>query len=64
MRASPEKYGVRLGPDELVLLWEHRGYVGWQLKTPRQQVDIVLTPTGLIRLGEPQKRQEYPKVDE
>lgn len=50
-RMEQTRYGFKFGATEVERLASQAGYVIIGLKTPRQRVDITVTPTGLIRVG-------------
>lgn len=46
------RYGFKFGAVQVErLASSHGGYVVVGLKTPRQRVEVTVTPTGLIRVG-------------
>lgn len=45
-------YGFRWGVVDVARTWSRNGYRGLTVDTDRQYLDIVITPTGLIRVGE------------
>jgi hypothetical protein len=46
------RYGFEYGAARVERACSGKGYVVLRIETPRQIVDITVTPTGLIRLGE------------
>jgi hypothetical protein len=63
MKCIPYTYGIDLGEAEIVSVCNHKDYAYWVLRTARQQVDIAITPTGLLRISKPRKAEEYPRID-
>ncbi len=63
MKIDPGRFGVRLGEADIVnCCTDGRGVV-WLIKTARQQAIIRITPSGLLRIGEPTRVQEHPSVN-
>lgn len=54
------QFGFQFGPAEVQRWTEHKGYVSVGIVTDRQQVEIVVTPSGLIRVGKPKARTVPP----
>ena len=46
------RYGFRFGAAHVQRYVSHNGYVTLGIETPRQQLVITVTPSGLIRVGE------------
>jgi hypothetical protein len=46
------KFGFHYGPAKVTRSWSHKGHVGLEVHTGKQTLDIRITPTGLIRVGE------------
>lgn len=49
--AALTRYGFEYGAAKVSRLASHKGYVVVGFETPRQRLDITVTPTGLIRVG-------------
>ena len=45
-------YGFRFGAAHVQRYVSHNGYVTLGIETPRQQLKITVTPSGLIRVGQ------------
>lgn len=45
------QYGFKFGAATVDRLVSHKGYVVIGVKTPRQRIEIMVTPSGLIRVG-------------
>ena len=60
-QAEVTQYGFKFGAAEYTRACSQSGYTWVLVKTPRQQLEICVTPTGFIRVGEPHK---YVTTDE
>lgn len=49
------EYGFEFGPAKVERAWSHQGHVGIMIHTGKQLLNIRVTPTGLIRVGEVEK---------
>ena len=45
------QYGFRFGAAHIERLASYKGYVMVGLKTPKQRLELTVTPSGLIRIG-------------
>ena len=52
------RYGFVYGAATVERAASHKGHVVVSIKTPRQQMHIRITPSGLIRLDEDKKARE------
>lgn len=57
MAEQDTRFGFSWGPVKVERFTEHRGSVYLTLSTARQLVDVRVTPSGLIRIGEPRPLQ-------
>lgn len=56
MRVIHQKYGIRIANLSLQLLFEDAKHGTWiALVTPRQQVEMRITKSGLLKLSKPRK---------
>lgn len=58
LKVFNSKHGVTVQledsvPVRMMVLWTHEGKTCWLISTPRQEIEVVLTRTGLIRLSKP-----------
>lgn len=63
----PKRYGATFneaGGFDVIRICGDEDLGGWwMLRTKRQQVELRVTKTGLIRLGPVQKATEHPRID-
>ena len=52
------KYGFQFKAATVERLASHEGYAIIGITTPKQRLDITVTPTGIIRVGKPVKNLE------
>ena len=52
------KYGFQFGAALVERYASHKGYVVVGVKTPKQRLEMTITPSGLIRVGKPIKNLE------
>jgi len=59
------QYGFDWGPASVIRSWSHKGHVGFEIFTGKQTLDVRVTPSGLIRVGEIEKdwREKGPTYD-
>jgi hypothetical protein len=53
MHSLVTQYGFEYGAAKIQRIASDKGYAFLTISTPRQTVDIVVTPSGLIRIGSP-----------
>jgi hypothetical protein len=46
------EYGFEFGAAKVERAWEHKGHVGLTIYTGKQLLNVRITPSGLIRVGE------------
>ena len=51
-------YGFQFGPALVERCASHKGYVIVSIKTPKQRLELTVTPTGIIRAGKPTRNLE------
>ena len=56
--AKITQYGFQFGAAKVERFASHKGYVVIGLTTPKQRLEIIVTPTGIVRLGIPTKNLE------
>lgn len=52
------QYGFQYGAALVERYASHKGYVIVGIKTPKQRLELTVTPTGLIRVGKPVRNLE------
>lgn len=58
MAGTVTQYGFQFGAALVERLASHKGYAIVGVKTPKQRLEITITPSGLIRVGKPVKNLE------
>ena len=56
--AKVTQFGFDWGPAKVERICQHRGEVIMAVKTPRQELEIRVTPSGLIRTRVVQRKRE------
>ena len=57
-------HGIKWGSAELSCLFSHKGAVTFGLKTPRRDVQIYVTRTGLVRVFDHGGREWCPRGED
>jgi len=63
-KMTPMKHGVRIGPLRVISAYAHDGSHGFILWADRQQVDVRVTPSGLLRVTKPHKTANFLKEED